>query len=98
MERVTIDLKLSSECEIQIYGEYQPEEKPEPEAYGYPGCPSELDITGISFLKGGLMEYTQWANDVMDKQLADSIIEGLSEECLWEILSNLALEKYESIK
>ena len=101
MATITVDLQLSKDCLIQIEGNYISED-PGIHTYrngdpGYPPSPSELEIEGISFLKGGLLEYTNWANDIMEKGLKH-ISEGKNRyyvDCIWDILINLAIEQYE---
>lgn len=86
--KIVVDLDLSKECIVQIEGDYTKKEE-------NTWFSSSLDITGISFLKGGPMEYTQWCNDIMEQELSTSIVSGISEDCLWDILTNLVLTKYE---
>ena len=92
--KITVDLELSKECIIQISGDYYPQKEG---TRDYDGDNSELDITGISFLKGGLLEYTDFCDGYMSIQVKKATlgyVNVISIDCIWEHLNHLALNKY----
>ena len=79
--KISVDLKLEKELILQIEGEYT-------KAENNVRLSSQLEIEEISFLKGGLMEYTNWCNNYVNSISSEY-------DDLWQHLTELALEQYE---
>ena len=91
-QNVTIDLVLNNECGVQIYGNYTPER---PQTYEYPGDSEQIEIVGLSFIKGALVEFTQYCVDYMDS-VVNVPTPDLNYDTIWTHLEELCLKQYES--
>jgi len=82
--KITTTIKLSHDLELEIEGNYTPEEPmiwtlPNGDP-GYPGSPSEFEIQGIKITKGNLCDLIDYLNGNTD---------------LWEHLTELVINKIE---
>lgn len=85
--RITTIIKLSDSLELEIEGNYIPEEPmiwtlPNGDP-GYPGSASEFEIYNIEINKGTLLDLIDNLNGNLD---------------LWEYLTGQTIEKYERLQ
>ena len=81
--RITTTIKLSHDLELEIEGNYTPEEPMVmyyADGSGYPGSPSEFEIQNIKITKGNLCDLIDYLNGNTD---------------LWEHLTELVINKIE---
>lgn len=82
--KITTTIKLSHDLELEIEGNYTPEE---PMVWtlsngdpGYPGSPSEFEIHDIGIMEGNICDLIDYLNGKKD---------------LWEHLTELVINKIE---
>lgn len=78
-----VTLELQQGLTIEVRGIFTPE-KPMvmyyPDGSGYPGSPSEFDITDIKIISGSIVEYTDYLSRISD---------------VWEHLTELSIKEIE---
>lgn len=82
--KITTTIKLSNDLELEIEGNYTPEEPmvwtlPNGDP-GYPGSPAELVINSIKIIKGTLLDLIDNLNGNLD---------------LWDYLTELTIKQIE---
>ena len=81
--KTTTTIKLSDDLELEIEGNYIPEEpmiRYYPDGSGFPGSPSEFDIHDIKIIKGTLLDLIDNLNGNLD---------------LWDYLTELSIKQIE---
>lgn len=89
----TLLIKINENLELEITGEYTPEE---PQSWTYPGDPSEFDITNVEIYKGKLVDLLDWNDEWLSSQIAfvtttrrfsnyQTIYEYLAQKCIENI-------------
>lgn len=76
-------LELQKDLIIEVTGIYTPEEpmvRYYADGSGYPGSPSEFDITDIKIVSGSIVDYTDYLSGIVD---------------IWEHLTELSINKIE---
>ncbi len=91
-QKATIDITLEKNLVIQCDIEYLPAT---PQTYEYPGDSEQIEIVGMSFIKGGLVEFTQYCVDYMDG-VVNVPTPDLNYDTIWQHLEDLCLKQYES--
>jgi hypothetical protein len=90
----TLLIKLNENLELEITGEYTPEE---PQTYEYPRDPSEFDITNVEIYKGKLVDLLDFTDEHLSVQIAFTAITKNSSryETIYEYLAQKCIENIE---
>ena len=86
----TLLIKLNENLELEITGEYTPEE---PQTYEYPGDPSEFDITNIEIYKGKLVDLLDFTDEHLNEQ---SNFPKFAQTTFFEYLAQKSIENIEN--
>ena len=102
-KEISVTLKLSGSLEIEVIGNYIPEEPmvwnlPNGDP-GYPGIASEFDIEDIKIVKGNIVDLLEELDNHQWKQVQkvrDNPNKFMSVDGVWTYITELAIKEIEN--